>query len=112
MSDPDSCARSFAAAAPYQVNILMFGGTNSTGAQLNDSWYYQWFGGTCTVNAQCPPPPGGSTGYCVDNVCCNNACDGGTLGNCQACSIARGAVSDDEILSRLLALNQERAAGS
>ena len=86
--------RSFAAAAVYQMNILVYGGTNASSPQLNDSWYYQWFGGTCTVNAQCPPAPGNATGYCVDNVCCSTACDGGTLGNCQACSIARGAASD------------------
>jgi hypothetical protein len=39
----------------------------------------------CTQNSQC------STGFCVDNRCCDTACGGTTITDCQACSTARGA---------------------
>jgi hypothetical protein len=35
----------------------------------------------CTDNAQC------GSGFCVDGVCCNSACAGGTS-DCQACAVA------------------------
>jgi len=38
----------------------------------------------CTKNSEC------SSGFCVDSVCCNRACDG----PCEACSKAKGASSD------------------
>ncbi len=42
---------------------------------------------SCTTNQQCV------SGFCVDGVCCNNACAGGT-GDCQACSTTAGAPTD------------------
>lgn len=34
------------------------------------------------------------TGFCVDGVCCDSACGGGEAGDCQACSVAAGALVD------------------
>lgn len=45
-------------------------------------------GRTCTSNGQC------DAGNCVDGVCCNSSCGGGATNDCQACSIAAGAVAD------------------
>lgn len=42
-------------------------------------------GSTCSQNQEC------ASGYCVDGVCCNSACDVGSTGNCRACSVATGA---------------------
>ena len=35
-----------------------------------------------------------SSGFCVDGVCCNSACGGGALSDCQACAVASGAKID------------------
>jgi len=42
-------------------------------------------GDACVAGAQCP------SGQCVDGVCCNTACAGGAS-DCQACSVAAGAI--------------------
>jgi hypothetical protein len=42
----------------------------------------------CTAAAQCV------RGFCVDGVCCDSACGGGDPNDCQACSVAAGAVTD------------------
>lgn len=42
-------------------------------------------GAVCTANDQC------LTGFCSDGFCCDNACGGGVTGDCQACSVNRGA---------------------
>ncbi|MDQ3297469.1 MAG: hypothetical protein M3619_12845 [Myxococcota bacterium] len=39
---------------------------------------------TCSVDSQC------ASMNCVDGYCCDTACGGGDLADCQACSIARG----------------------
>jgi len=44
-------------------------------------------GDSCTSGAAC------ASGFCVDGVCCNNACAGGTT-DCQACSTAAGAAAN------------------
>ena len=44
-------------------------------------------GAPCGVATDC------GTGFCVDGVCCNTACAGGTT-DCQACSVAAGAPVD------------------
>ena len=50
-----------------------------------------------------PPSPAGAacssagacaSGFCVDGVCCDNACGGGTLDDCQSCSVAAGAATN------------------
>lgn len=45
-------------------------------------------GAACSNNAQC------ASGFCVDSRCCDTACGGGSLSDCQACSVARGAAND------------------
>ena len=42
----------------------------------------------CNNGADC------ESGYCVDGVCCNTACGGGSSVDCQACSIATGVAND------------------
>lgn len=45
-------------------------------------------GAACSNNSQC------ASGFCVDSRCCDTACGGGSLSDCQACSTARGATTD------------------
>ena len=45
-------------------------------------------GHTCTAGTQC------TSGFCVDGVCCDSACGGGSTTDCQACSVAAGAATD------------------
>jgi hypothetical protein len=44
-------------------------------------------GSACTFSSEC------GSNFCVDGVCCNTACAGGTT-DCQACSVAAGAAAD------------------
>lgn len=41
----------------------------------------------------CLSPNDCGSGFCVDGVCCNSACGGGTV-DCQACSVAAGAAAN------------------
>jgi 6-phosphogluconolactonase (cycloisomerase 2 family) len=43
---------------------------------------------------QCGADTDCATGSCTDGVCCNSACGGNDLNDCQACSVAAGAPSD------------------
>ncbi|MDI3291843.1 hypothetical protein QHF83_51515 [Polyangium sp. 15x6] len=45
-------------------------------------------GTACTSGTDC------ASGFCVDGVCCNSACGGGATNDCQACSVATGALAD------------------
>ncbi|MCS6798265.1 MAG: hypothetical protein NZ898_07020 [Myxococcota bacterium] len=45
-------------------------------------------GEPCTARTDC------ASGFCVDGVCCNEACGGGASDDCQACSVAAGARTD------------------
>jgi hypothetical protein len=45
-------------------------------------------GMACTRDAQC------QSGSCVDGVCCESACGGGSANDCQACSVAAGGAVD------------------
>ncbi len=45
-------------------------------------------GAACSNGSQC------ASGFCVDSRCCDTACGGTTIADCQACSVARGAASD------------------
>ncbi len=42
----------------------------------------------CSVDAEC------KSGFCVDAVCCESGCGGGSTSDCQACSVAAGAAVD------------------
>lgn len=44
--------------------------------------------GSCSTAAQCPSK------FCVDGVCCDSACGGGSTVDCVACSIVAGAAQD------------------
>jgi uncharacterized repeat protein (TIGR01451 family) len=45
-------------------------------------------GDACAAASEC------ASDLCVDGVCCNSTCGGGSDGDCQACSVAKGAVKD------------------
>jgi hypothetical protein len=45
-------------------------------------------GDPCTAAATC------ASNYCVDGVCCNNACGAGSTSDCQACSVTSGGTMD------------------
>jgi len=45
-------------------------------------------GAACNNGNQC------SSGFCIDNVCCENSCGNGSTNDCQACSITRGGSAD------------------
>ncbi len=45
-------------------------------------------GVTCGAVASC------SSGFCVDGVCCDSTCGGGSATDCIACSVATGAAAD------------------
>jgi len=45
-------------------------------------------GQKCSTFAQC------SSGFCVDGVCCGDACGEGSAADCQACSKSAGGLSD------------------
>ncbi|MBN4049545.1 hypothetical protein JYT86_00645 [bacterium AH-315-N03] len=64
---------------PYQAERVRFRTLRTTSGPL---------GASCAADADC------SSGSCVDGVCCDTACGGGDLADCQACSIAAGASVD------------------
>ena len=45
-------------------------------------------GESCTDGSEC------ESGFCVDQVCCDSACGGGSLDDCLACSVAKGAAQE------------------
>lgn len=61
---------------------------DSVRVQLRRITFQTSTGGSCSQNAQC------ASGFCVDSRCCDTACGGGSLSDCQACSVARGAATD------------------
>jgi MYXO-CTERM domain-containing protein len=87
-------------ATPYHFRARLLFNPTEQRIQRKTPWYYGGVlgnstqagvrldgvttGTTCTMNSDC------GSGFCVDGVCCNNACAGGTT-DCQACSIAAGA---------------------
>ncbi len=50
-------------------------------------------GTTCTAAADC------EAGFCVDGVCCNEACGGNAPNDCHACSKAKGSTKDGECMA-------------
>ncbi|KYF91617.1 hypothetical protein BE20_14200, partial [Sorangium cellulosum] len=67
--------------------LLAAGGRN-TAVALSSAELYRIEspnGASCLADGEC------LSGHCVDGVCCNTACGGGSPGDCQACSAAAGA---------------------
>jgi len=49
-----------------------------------------WLPQGASAGATCGDPSDCSSGVCIDGICCNAACGG----ECQACTVAKGAVAD------------------
>src|SRR6185503_8589641 len=62
-------------------------------------------GAPCSSGVSC------LSGFCVDGVCCNNACAGGTT-DCQACSVAAGGSTNGTCGTVSAATVCRSAAGS
>lgn len=62
-------------------------------------------GVACAAGAEC------ASGFCVDSVCCDTACAGGTT-DCRACSVAAGAGADGVCAPITAAMHTCRASTS
>jgi hypothetical protein len=62
-------------------------------------------GGACTGDDEC------GSGFCVDGVCCNEACGGGNPDDCQACSAQAGGEADGSCTPRAFASICRSGAG-
>lgn len=51
------------------------------------------------LGAPCVDAAGCRSGFCSDGVCCDRAC-GGSAADCQACSVAQGAITDGVCATR------------
>ena len=74
-------------------SVSLSGDTALVGAQFDDdtgpsSGSAYVFELICSSGSDC------SSGFCVDGVCCENACGGGLTTDCQACSVAMGSSTD------------------
>jgi MYXO-CTERM domain-containing protein len=78
-----------------EVGVLIGGDNGTFTPQRNVDVYTLTAGGSaCSINSDC------GTGFCVDGVCCDTACGGGSTTDCQACSIAAGATVDGTCAAR------------
>jgi hypothetical protein len=86
---PDNAAH-FGVSVSLDTNALVVGAQSGSAGSLNGTgaaYLYtigQSNGNACTSATDC------LSGFCVDGVCCNNACGGGSTTDCQACSTAKG----------------------
>jgi hypothetical protein len=84
----------------FGVSVAIAGDTAVVGASYTDEWdgvdqgsvfvfvvAYK-LGDACDDDGDC------LSGRCVDDVCCDTSCGDGSLTDCQACSVARGAMAD------------------
>jgi MYXO-CTERM domain-containing protein len=55
---------------------------------LTSAEVFTYPGTSCATEADC------ADGFCVDGVCCDSACGGADPTDCQACSVAAGALED------------------
>ena len=91
-SSPGALSNGAMAYDSVRQEAVFFGGQgNST--QQDKTWTYKILqqktsGEACQAATDC------LSGYCVDGVCCSNACGNGVVTDCQACSVATGAPSD------------------
>ncbi len=71
-------------------SAIAAGGSSQLNSTLATADLYSPLGGLgspCSNASEC------GSGFCVDGVCCNSACAGGTT-DCQACSVAAGGSQD------------------
>lgn len=68
---------------PVRKRVVLFGGYDGT--FHNDTWEMHIRGNSCVTSDDC------HTGFCVDGVCCETACDG----VCEACSAAKKGSGED-----------------
>ncbi len=57
---------------------VLYGGADSTGTALSDTWLHITLGGSCSSDAQCA----GANAFCTDGVCCNVP----RCGTCATCA--------------------------
>lgn len=63
-------------------------------------------GDACAAASEC------ASDFCVDGVCCNTACGGGSTSDCQACSTAMGAAANGTCGAASAATTCRASAGS
>jgi len=79
----------FGASVGFTNDMLLVGAPerkNGTGAVY--TYFLGLEGDACTTGDVC------ASGFCVDGVCCENACGGGDDTDCMACSAKNGAAKD------------------
>jgi hypothetical protein len=74
-------------------DLALLGAPNEDACDLANSGAAYLIRLRLTNGSHCPGDLECSTGYCVDGVCCNQACGDGAL-DCRACSVAAGAAVD------------------
>lgn len=67
---------------PIRKRVVLFGG--STSGMQNDTWEMHVRGNSCDAVSDC------HTGFCVDGICCETACDDA----CESCSAAETGGED------------------
>jgi hypothetical protein len=93
MTQDTSAQDGFGASVALAFDHLVVGaGTNDmAGESAGRAFFYNVGlnkGLACTSGGQC------ASGLCVDGVCCTTTCGGGSVSDCQACSIARGGTQN------------------
>lgn len=99
---------STATALPSSKVLLAGGAPRTTGIPMTRSELYEprlSNGVACSSAAQC------ISGNCVDGVCCDLACGGGVASDCQACSVAAGAVTNGSCAPRASGRSCRPSAG-
>jgi hypothetical protein len=79
----------------YGISLGLSGNTVVAGSWQDDDevgagrvFRYASTGQPCTADGECP------TGFCVDGVCCNEACGGDSTDDCLACAEALSGLPD------------------
>jgi hypothetical protein len=105
-SRPQGIQRGAMAYDAARKEAVFFGGWSIADNAANDeTWVYKVLqlktaGEPCAQAAEC------LSGFCVDSVCCNSACGGGSQADCEACSLSAGAVTDGTCGPVMAAANQ------
>ncbi len=82
-------------------SVSLSGNTALVGAYWDDDKYSETGSAypfrvmaSCPNGSICVNASMCQSGFCADGVCCNTACGGGSMLDCQACSVHRGAAAD------------------